>query len=112
MIAGGFLFGLISGATGGPQSLPDEPPWPIMIVIIIVGTVIMASGLTAMVSYIVLCTKVYETSIAVLYILGYFLGGCVPLIPLILVILTLNKAAGVLRSYGISVGFFGTTSVG
>lgn len=109
MFAISFAFGFISELSA--PGVDAEPPLLVMIPVGILLLVSMAAGITMLISYIVLCTKIYESGTATLYIVGYFVGCCVPFLPLILLIVTLNKASGVLRSNGISVGFFGTNDV-
>jgi hypothetical protein len=106
------IYNLISEISGtGPIHTQTDPPLVMLILTGIVFIVSIVAGTTMLISYIVLCTKIFETSTAMLYIVGYFVGCCVPFLPLILMIVILSKASGVLRSYGISVGVFGSSDV-
>jgi hypothetical protein len=59
-----------------------------------------------LIAYIFLCIRLYDGPVAALLILGYFLG-CIPFLPLILVIVVLMKAHSVLRGAGYEVGLTG-----
>jgi uncharacterized membrane protein len=51
--------------------------------------------------------KLYDGGKAALFIVGYFLGGCVPFLSLVLLILVLINANSKLKEHGIQVGFLG-----
>jgi hypothetical protein len=64
-------------------------------------------GIWFAISYVVLCIKLYDGGKATLFILGYFLGGCIPFLPLVLLIVLISNANSRLKQHGIRVGFFG-----
>ncbi len=100
MIAAAFiLVGVI-----GPS---ERPPIWLLIVLAVARLIPAIAGFVSLVSYIVLCVKMFESSKAVLYIVGFFIGICVPFLPFILMIVAINHATGILRSYGIRAGFMG-----
>lgn len=59
------------------------------------------------ISYLVLCAKVHEGSTAALFIVGHLAGGVFIVLPLILMILTVQKTLKIFKSQGIPTGFFG-----
>ncbi|WP_146678458.1 zinc ribbon domain-containing protein [Pirellula sp. SH-Sr6A] len=59
-----------------------------------------------LIAYIFLCIRLYDGPVAALFILGYFLG-CIPFLPLILLIIVLIKAHSVLKGAGYDVGLTG-----
>ena len=101
LFAASFFLAAFSEGPGQP------PPTWMLITFGVLGLIPMATGIMILISYIVLCLKVYESSKAILYIVGIFVGACVPFLPFILMIITINHATGVLRSYGIRAGFMG-----
>lgn len=104
LFAGSFSIAILNGDSG---QRPARPELWILIVFGILGLIPMTTGIISLVSYIVLCVKMFESSKAVLYIVGFFVGGCIPFLPFILMIVAINHATGVLRSYGIRSGFMG-----
>jgi hypothetical protein len=71
--------------------------------------VMLVISLLFLISYIVLCTKVYETGMAVLMILGYFIGGIVPFLPLVLLVVVVVRGNSILKSHGYQVGLLGVS---
>lgn len=74
------------------------------IVLLIVGAIVLS--IRFLIAYIFLCIRLYSGPVAALFILGNFLG-CVPFLPLILLIVVLVKAHSVLQAGGYKVGLTG-----
>jgi membrane-bound ClpP family serine protease len=69
--------------------------------------VMLVFGILLLISYIVLCTKLYDSGMAIVMILGYFIGGVVPFLPLIMLVVVASKGSSVLKSRGYAVGLLG-----
>lgn len=76
----------------------------------IAALIMFVLGILLLISYIVLCTKLYDSGMAVVMILGYFVGGLVPFLPLIMLVVVASKAASILKSKGYTVGLLGVSS--
>lgn len=76
----------------------------------IAATIMLALGVLLLVSYIALCTKLYESGMAIVMILGYFIGGFIPLLPLIMLVVVASKAGSILKSKGYTVGLLGVSA--
>lgn len=76
----------------------------IPVLLLVLGAIFLS--IRFLVAYIFLCIRLYSGPVAALFILGNFLG-CVPFLPLILLIVVLVKAHSVLQAGGYKVGLTG-----
>jgi hypothetical protein len=76
----------------------------------VAALIMFVLGILLLISYIVLCTKLYDSGMAIVMILGYFVGGLVPFLPLIMLVVVASKASSILKSKGYTVGLLGVSS--
>lgn len=104
----GFIVGMF--AMANPQEAGIGPAhFVILGGILLCALVMFVLGILLLISYIVLCTKVYDSGMAIIMIVGYFIGGIVPFLPLILLVVVASKASSMLKSKGYTVGLMGVS---
>lgn len=79
----------------------------LFVALMIVCAVAMGVSVWSIIAFIFLCTKVYDESTMWLHIVGFFVGGIIPLLPFVLVFMALNKAKQILIENGVHVGSWG-----
>ncbi|XZE21604.1 hypothetical protein SH449x_001507 [Pirellulaceae bacterium SH449] len=103
MVIGTFMMGAPNKGEAGPLGIVFA------LGMVALALVMFAIGLFFLISYIVLCTKVYETGMAVLMILGYFIGGIVPFLPFVILVVVIVRGNSILKSHGYQVGLLGVS---